>query len=711
MAMFSTKYPNNIRTVSGLNVPVFNTDVVLAVNTTPGACSINLEQIPDNYWNTTWVLYVYDATNNATTNNITINAGSGQTVNNSSTFTIALNNGGVAIRILSNNQFIASSTAPFILTTTGSSGPATLVGQTLNIPQYVGGGGTASLEVQNQSTTLTTAATLLNFAGPGVSSTNVGGAVTVNIAGGSTSSLEVQNQSTTLTTAATLLNFTGAGVSSTNVGGAVTISIPGAAGVSVVPITNAAMLALINSNTVVPGQLYQITDAILNTGDLGVILTGTSTRSVSSNGTGLFFNADYQGAADYSAVVLPTYPNYSGLNKGIWYSSYAGTVAVGDVVIWNNSDWINTSGLWGGAPSSDPTNWQILPRSSTTGYILEADFVSYNILGNEIAFRLDKRGNQVTNSSKVGLFNTILDFQWGRNKNTQNIVCGLSNVKGMINSGATFKYNFFESVEIVDLTPDTVLAGNYYSNHLTSSQINITSNRGNVEGNTMNNGAITVSSFMDSGSVISKNTINSSANIIVTSLEGTITSNTVINGSGINVAICTGTIEDCYLKNGGTLTITTLSAATNVFKCEVSDNNTVTLTTVSTSLSNYAIRRGYSNWAISLSAIDVLTSTTINLISTYSYVGVFTITNITGSTISSITNLPTNHPCIFKPNDGASFRIVPIVIGSAVADNIVETSSTNVGGTTYTGRLNGCDEAVLGKYGTLVGLTIKNIWI
>jgi len=666
MTMFSTKYPNTSRTVSGLTA-VFNTDSILEVDTSTVGATINLGIIAQGFWNTTWKLYVFDKSNNAAVNNITINAGAGQTINGQSSLVINTNGGGVLIRIISNTKFLGSltivSSTGITLTTTGSSGAATLVGSTLNIPIYSGGGG-SSLEIKNQGTTLTTAATSINFAGAGVSSTNVGGAVTVNIAGG----------------------------------GATTI----------IPLTNGALLALINSNTVVPSQLYQVTDAILNTGDLGVILTGTSTRSVSSNGTGLFYNADYQGGGDYSSVTSPT---FSGTVRGIWYSSYAGTVAIGDVVIWNNQNWINTSGLWGGSPSSDPTNWSVLSRSATTGYILEADFVSYNVLANEIIFRLDKRGNQVTNSTKIGLFDTIKDFQWGRNKNSQNIICGLSNVKPMINSGATFKYNFFESSEIVDITPDNVGAGNYYSNHLTSSQINITANKGNVEGNTMNNGAITISTVMDSGSVISKNTINSSGTIVIEILTGSITNNTIINDSTINILNCNGTVEDCYLKNLGSLTILTVNVGVIISKCEISDSNTVSLITVASNIINYAVRRGYSNWEITLSAVDVLTSTTINLLSTYSYVGVFIISNIAGSTISSITNLPSNHPCIFKPNSTSTFRIVPVAIGSAVTDNVIETASTNVGGQTYTGRTNGCDEAVLSKYGTLVGLTIKNIWI
>ena len=110
MAMNATKYPNNIRTVSGLNVVVYDNDVELSVNTSTVVCSIDLPAIASGYWNTTWKLYVFDASNNASVRNITINAGSGQTINGASTLVISTNGGGIMIRCLSNTSFIAITT-------------------------------------------------------------------------------------------------------------------------------------------------------------------------------------------------------------------------------------------------------------------------------------------------------------------------------------------------------------------------------------------------------------------------------------------------------------------------------------------------------------------------------------------------------------------------------------------------------------------------
>jgi hypothetical protein len=59
---------------------------------------------------------------------------------------------------------------------------------------------------------------------------------TINASGGGGGSLIVQDEGTTLTSAATSLNFTGAGVTATNVGSAVTINIPGGGGGTSSPI-------------------------------------------------------------------------------------------------------------------------------------------------------------------------------------------------------------------------------------------------------------------------------------------------------------------------------------------------------------------------------------------------------------------------------------------------------------------------------------------
>jgi len=107
MSMYSTIYQNPSRIVTG--TPVLNNDdVVLYCDTSAGAVTINLLDIPNNYWLTTWKLYVVDYSNNAATNNITINAGSGQTINAVSSVVIDKNGGSAIVRISGNTTFVCS---------------------------------------------------------------------------------------------------------------------------------------------------------------------------------------------------------------------------------------------------------------------------------------------------------------------------------------------------------------------------------------------------------------------------------------------------------------------------------------------------------------------------------------------------------------------------------------------------------------------------
>lgn len=108
--MYAQKYPNPTRVVSG-TITVNNDDVVLGCNTSTGPVVLNLGAIAQNYWNTNWKLYIYDASNNASVNTITINAGTGQTINGASSLVISTNGAGCLIRILNNTAFVVTLTA------------------------------------------------------------------------------------------------------------------------------------------------------------------------------------------------------------------------------------------------------------------------------------------------------------------------------------------------------------------------------------------------------------------------------------------------------------------------------------------------------------------------------------------------------------------------------------------------------------------------
>jgi len=105
--LFDTKYPNNSRVVSG-TVTLYRDDVILLCDTSIAPVIINLFEIPDNYWSTQWKLYIIDNSNNASVNNITINAGSGQTINTFSSLVLNTDGSTSLIRIVSNENYIAA---------------------------------------------------------------------------------------------------------------------------------------------------------------------------------------------------------------------------------------------------------------------------------------------------------------------------------------------------------------------------------------------------------------------------------------------------------------------------------------------------------------------------------------------------------------------------------------------------------------------------
>lgn len=103
----STKFINVIRVVTG-TVDVENSDQVLNCDTAAGPVTVNLKQIPANYWSTLYRLYIKDYGNNAATNNITIVAPTGFKVNNASTLVISTNSTIAVIQITTNTDYLCS---------------------------------------------------------------------------------------------------------------------------------------------------------------------------------------------------------------------------------------------------------------------------------------------------------------------------------------------------------------------------------------------------------------------------------------------------------------------------------------------------------------------------------------------------------------------------------------------------------------------------
>lgn len=108
MILNSTKYKNPERTISGLLNVVSNADTIILCDTSIGAVSIDLLQIPNDQWNTTYKVYIADKSNNASVNNITVNAPVGFTINDLPSLVISINGGSVLVRVASNTGYLGS---------------------------------------------------------------------------------------------------------------------------------------------------------------------------------------------------------------------------------------------------------------------------------------------------------------------------------------------------------------------------------------------------------------------------------------------------------------------------------------------------------------------------------------------------------------------------------------------------------------------------
>jgi len=96
------------------------------------------------------------------------------------------------------------------------------------VKQIGGSSGGGSLTVQEEGSSLSTAATTLNFVGSNVTASGTGATKTITISGGS--EITVQDEGSALSTAATTLNFVGAGVTASGTGATKTITISGGSG-------------------------------------------------------------------------------------------------------------------------------------------------------------------------------------------------------------------------------------------------------------------------------------------------------------------------------------------------------------------------------------------------------------------------------------------------------------------------------------------------
>jgi hypothetical protein len=590
----TTKYKNNERIVSG-SVNVGNSDMLLNVDTSLVACTINLQSIPNDYWNTLYKLYVKDISGNAGTNNITIVAPSGYKINNQQTLILNTNYESILIRISSNLDYVS-------------------------FPNKAGH------IIQDEGVTLPQQP-ILDFVGSGVTVTNGVGKTIVTIPQGITQAYTtVQNEGTSLPQR-NIIDFVGTGVTASDNGTKTIVTINDCC--DFVELTNSQMLELISNGTVDAGTYYKITNPI--NADEGVIVQGIVTNSNPSlQGSGIFLNADYQNVGDYSGV-----SGYVG-NLGIW-SSVVQTVVVGNVVIWGNRHWKNVTGNWGSSLNETTLDdsWSLLPKSITNGYIREIDFIKYNVNTNLVIYRADKRLNEV--DYYVSISDSISLFQWGRDVVKSNKVFSLSGMQ-CTNSYCSFYGNYLTNESLlVDTSNINSLGCEINSNILTSnSTIYITNNTGFVTYNTLNKATITI---VNNNGNIYENQLNASL-INITTNAGNVRLNSLTSGGRIDLtAINYSDIESNSITNKGSI-YSSVNITEYIYACSINGID-IFPQYFTESQNARTVNLGYSNFTIELSLNDtnIYDLGTQTLTIPHEQFGLIRLINTNSYIISKIINL------------------------------------------------------------------------
>ena len=402
--------------------------------------------------------------------------------------------------------------------------------------------------------------------------------------------------------------------------------ISGTTSVGLIPISNAGLLALVNAGTISAGQFYFVNDVsnVSFANGEGVAVQGIKVNGYTTiEGSGSFFNADYQAIGNYSGV-----SNYVN-NVGIWSASAPPSFVQYSIVIYNNLHYQNNTGTWGSTtPNLDAVNWSVLAKSKTNGYILVQDSVKYDILNNVVVYRADEKNNEVDRYVSGG-FDSLVNFQWGRDVVKNNKLRGNSLMK-TTNSFCSFNGNILENGILQDETGYSLTSAGAYN------------------GNTIIEGA-SVTMLLSVSAPI---------------------------GNGRNA----GTIANNHFGNGVTIRFTEVGSGISFTSntMEVVNSNLGNLTT---SISNKRCVSGFSNFERIILCDNSANSYVKNYILTIdtkyanenNWVGIFIMRN-TADVIRFITNLPTNHPCTFYAEQGSSpfafaqFLIRPL---SATATDVI----------------------------------------
>ena len=450
------------------------------------------------------------------------------------------------------------------------------------------------------------------------------------------------------------------------------------AGSNPIPTTYTNFVNLINTSSLQPGVFYEITDPI--NADEGVIVQGVVTNdNPSLQGSGKFLNADYQNVGDYSGV--SGYTN----NLGIW-STIIQSVVVGDVVIWGNRHYKNLTGTWGTSPNTDTTNWELLSKTTTNGYIREIDFIKYDVSTNLVIYRTDKRLNEVEYYFN-GVSDSISLFQWGRDLASGNKIIGNSFME-TTNSYCSFLNNYIFNGHLTDTTNSLFgNTGGYEVNFISYGVIEVENNYGQIFKSNVSTTSTINCTTNYTGSSLNNNTLSEATTLNIVENSTIIQNNTFIN-SDVTLGTINNIFNENYLLKFG------LNLVNNGFifrRCNLSYNTahiSLTKNIIDRVLSNV-----FSSFEIDLdmsdpSIYDIGTQTLIIPVDE-SHNGIFYLYNSVGYTISKIADSASNHKNIYKPADGTTVSFQHTLVASSIIYDLVcdAPGSTNI----LVGRNYGCD--------------------
>ena len=469
------------------------------------------------------------------------------------------------------------------------------------------------------------------------------------------------------------------------------------------------MLILLSTLAAVKGQFYKITDA--QHADLGVVVQAVANNSISESGTGIYLNPDYQMIGNYSHVAGFV------AALGLWSTDIV-PIVIGNCVVYDGRNYVNLTGTWGTAPSADHVNWSLLPKSDTTGYVLESDEVRYDVILNAVIYRADKRGNEVDYFAAKTRKVSLDVFQWGRDTTALNKVKGLS-IYDNRNSWAIHEGNFINDGTVDDITT-SVDFGAFRKNAV---QANGAIHAGNVKGSLSFNFVSGYGSRINLGlehffgDVINNTVLEGSLiQLGVFTTGHSVTSNHVTGESNVIIGGSSGDFVDNVIESGGAFACNSVAVGVNIRRNFISDN-TVNMLIALTDVIDNRIEKGFSSFVDTLDfsdgsvyALGVLTLP----LNKRDYVGVWKCLNATGNNVSQIVGSQTNHPVVYSPDKTSlpnTLQFVFALIGVAAANDIVANYSvTTAGGTLLTAYATIVDSMTIYNESGINEAITKNVW-